>query len=164
MNGQKKKSSEPPVLSRILERAVRLPLRSTTKMGVIDELIDILLDLDLITDKEEVFNDVMAREQEKSTGLEKGVAVPHAKTNGVQNLHLAVGISPRGIDFGAFDNQVSRIFFLILCPPDQPNQHIKALQEIAFLVSDEHFRTALLNAVDPAGVIKVLQDYLRKAS
>jgi PTS system fructose-specific IIC component/PTS system nitrogen regulatory IIA component len=152
-----------PILAGLTERSVRVPLRSTTGRGVIDELVCLLHEQGLVADKDRVLNDVTAREEEKSTGLEKGVAVPHARTPGVRELALAVGVSPEGIDFGAIDGLASRIFFLILSPPDAPELHIRALQEIAFLVSDERFRTALLDAQTPAGIMAVVREHLRNS-
>jgi len=151
------------VLSTLQERAIKAPLKSRTKRDVIAELVSVLADLSLISDKDLALNDVLKREYEQSTGLEKGVAVPHAKTHGVSDLVMAVGISPQGVDFGAFDGQPSRIFFLILCPPDRPDKHIKALEEIAFLVSNEDFLNSVLKKSDSSAVLSELKKYERKA-
>jgi mannitol/fructose-specific phosphotransferase system IIA component (Ntr-type) len=135
-----------PGIPDISPQAVKTPLQATTKMAVIDELLDLLSNDPRLVDKDTAFQDIMAREAQSGTGLEHGIAVPHAKTRGVSGLLLAAGIAPRGVDFGSMDGEPSRFFLLILAPPDQGTEHLNILREIAFMASDTTRRTRLLAA------------------
>ena len=103
----------------LLEKdVIKVPLESTEKNAILKELIDVLAKAGKIASADEVFTAVRAREDQCSTGLEAGIAVPHAKTTAVPSLTLALGIAPEGVDFEALDGKPSKIFFLILAPPD----------------------------------------------
>ena len=108
----------------------------------------------------EITEAVIKRENEASTGMGKGVAVPHGKTTGVTDLVLAIGTAPAGIDFDSMDGQPTRLIFLVLSPPDKTGPHIQALREIAFLVSDDEKRGKLQNAGSASEVMAVLKDFL----
>jgi len=130
----------------IKKDVVKVPLVSQTKPEIIDELIDILYNGSRIKDREDVREAINKREELGSTGLEFGIAVPHAKTNAVGTLTVAIGISPAGVDFDALDGKPSKLFFLILAAPNQSGPHIEALAEIAKLSKSRTFLTALMNA------------------
>ena len=106
---------------------VKVPLQGRTKNEAIRELVETLRDAGKIADVEPVYDAVIARESMGSTGLENGIAVPHAKTRAVRKLTMALGISPQGVDFQAIDGKPSKLFFLLLAPPDQSGPHIQAL-------------------------------------
>src|SRR6056297_1269664 len=112
------------------EKVVKVPLEAQTKVDVLRELIDLLEQNDCVKDPHAALQALLERETQGSTGLEMGIAVPHAKTEAVDDLTLAVGISPEGIDFEAADGEKSQLFFLILAPPNQPGRHIELLSEI----------------------------------
>ena len=86
------------IINLIREDRVKVPLQSTEKTAVIRELINILIKSGDITDAELAFKDVMTREGKGSTGLEYGVAIPHAKTSTVKTLTMAIGIARSGED------------------------------------------------------------------
>ncbi len=146
------------IVSLISEERVKVPLESTTKREVIKELIDILLASGDITEAELAFMDVMEREAKGSTGLEFGVAIPHAKTSTVKTLTMAIGIARNGIDFDSIDGRPARLFFLLLAPPDQSGPHIEALSEIARLMQSESFIRELLDAPDSAAVVRLFRE------
>ncbi|MFW5752433.1 MAG: PTS sugar transporter subunit IIA, partial [Planctomycetota bacterium] len=95
---------------------VRQELISDTKEGVIRELIDLLADRDLVTDATEAARVVLAREEQLATGLEAGIALPHARTDTVSGLVCAIGLSPNGIDFGGADGADAQVVVLVLTP------------------------------------------------
>jgi len=137
---------------------VKTPLSAETKPEIIKELIEILYTAGKISDKEKVYDAIMQREALGSTGLEEGIAVPHAKTDAVQTLTLAIGVKPAGIDFDALDGQPSKLFFLMLAPPDQSGPHIEALAEIAKLTRSSAFCRALANAGSPGEITALFQE------
>jgi fructose-specific phosphotransferase system IIA component len=133
------------LLDLISEDIIKVPLVSTSKPEVIKELIQVLKDTGKIGDDAKVYEAIMKREDMGSTGLERGIAVPHAKTDQVKTLTIAIGIAPSGVEFDAIDGEKSKIFFLILAPPDQSGPHIEALADIARITRSEAF-CRLLNA------------------
>ena len=125
---------------------VKVPLTSKNKPDVLRELVQVLRDAGKINDYDSVLDAIHKREELGSTGLELGIAVPHAKTDTVKNLILAIGISPEGIDFNALDGKPSQLFFLMLAPPNQSGPHIEALAEIAKLSKSRAFCNTLIHA------------------
>ena len=137
---------------------VKVPLTSTTKHEVIPELLDVLMNCGKVGDRESALNALLERESLGSTGLERGIAVPHAKTSAVSGLTVAIGISPNGLDFQAVDGEPSRLFFLMLAPPDQAGPHIEALAEIARLTRAPAFLKALSRAESADEVLELLNE------
>jgi len=109
------------------ESVVRVPLAAKDKDGVIRELVDVLFSAGKVSDAAEVKKAVLARETLGSTGLTDGIAVPHGKTPAVSDLAIAIGIAPGGIAFDSMDGAPSKLFFLIVAPPDKSGPHIEAL-------------------------------------
>ncbi len=142
----------------ISPEVVKVPLVGTTKNEVLRELVQLLLGTGRIGELESVYDALVAREALGSTGLELGVAVPHAKTRAVRRLTAAIGISPRGVDFQSADGQPSRMFFLLLAPPDQSGPHIQALAEIARLAKSSTFLRLLSGAASPQEVTDLIRE------
>jgi len=142
----------------ISEEVIRAPLVSATKTDVIKELIHALQDVHKISDFDTVYDAVSAREDLGPTGLEYGIAVPHAKTPAVQNLTAAIGISPNGVDFFAIDGKPSHLIFLILAPPDQSGPYIELLAEIARMTRSNTFREMLISATSPQQILNIFRE------
>ena len=142
----------------ISEEVVKVPLVSSNKPDVIRELIQILHDIGKIQETEQAYDAIMERESKGSTGLEKGIAVPHAKCVQVKSLTVAVGISPGGIDFNALDGKLSQLFFLLLAPPDQSGPHIAALSEIAKITRSDAFLRTIKNSISPREVVELFRE------
>ena len=142
----------------IRPEVVKVPLVSTTKPEVIRELVECLRDAGKISDVEVVYDALMKRESMGSTGLEQGIAVPHAKTQAVNALTVALGISPKGIDFQAIDGNPSKLFFLLLAPPDQSGPHIEALADIARITKSQAFCRTVISSTSPAEVVELFSE------
>ena len=106
-------------------------LRATDKLGVIDELLEVLARNGLVTDIDAARQAVRRREESMSTGLQYGVAIPHGRTDTVNRLVCAVGIKPDGLDFDAIDGQPSRIFILTLSPESKPAPHVQFMSTVS---------------------------------
>jgi Kef-type K+ transport system membrane component KefB/mannitol/fructose-specific phosphotransferase system IIA component (Ntr-type) len=126
-----------------------IPLLSTDKAGVIRELVDKLDRAGRIADRDMVLADVMEREATVSTGMEKGIAIPHARTQGVRGMALAIGLCPHGVDFQALDGEPARLIFLIASAPDDRGPHLQLLAAIAKRMRDEERRNKALAAGSP---------------
>ncbi len=146
------------LVSLINEDVLKVPMTASTKSEVFPELLDLLVNAGKVDDRERALNALLERESQASTGLESGIAVPHAKTDAVPKIALAIGISPQGIDFQSMDGEPSRIFFLMLAPPDQSGPHIEALAEIARLAKSPAFLKALANTQSPSELMELLSE------
>lgn len=142
----------------IAPEVVKVPLLADTKSEVLRELVEILQDAGRIKDVYGVLEAIQRREEMGSTGLELGIAVPHAKTDRVDRLTMAIGVSKDGIEFDALDGKPSMLFFLMLAPPDQTGPHLEALAEIAKLAKSREFCSALMNAHSPDEVVRLFRE------
>jgi PTS system nitrogen regulatory IIA component len=145
------------LIDMVVEKIIKIPLESKDKPDVLRELVRILKDADEIDDFETVLKAVQEREDKQSTGLEKGIAVPHAKTSAVSSLKLAIGIAPEGIDFDSLDREPSKLFFLLVAAPDQSGPHVEALAEIAKLANSKSFCKALINSDNAMEVVELMK-------
>ncbi len=135
---------------------VRLNLESSTKEGIIHELLDMLEAKGEIRDREAAERDVMQRERELSTGLANGIAFPHAKTSAVDKLSVAIGIKPEGADFESLDGQPSEVFILSLVPLDANDQYLAFMAAMNFRLTDPEVRKKLKKQKRAAKVVKLL--------
>jgi len=134
---------------------VSIGLRGTTKTEVIDELLASLHERGLVSDVREARACVMAREQQMSTGMAHGVAIPHGRTHTVDRLVCAIGVKPEGVDFGAVDAELSKIVVLTLCPEDLPAPHVQFMAMISRAL-DEDTRAQVLSATTGEEVCRAL--------
>ena len=141
----------------VVDKIVKIPLESIDKPDVIRELVQILKDAGEIDDFDAALKTVQVREDQQSTGLTDGIAVPHAKTSAVTSLKLAIGIAPQGIDFDSVDKQPSKLFFLLLTSPGMSGPHVEALAEIAKLSRSKTLCKALVSAENAHEVIELLR-------
>ena len=118
-------------------------LLATTKQGVISELVGVLFENGLIEDRERAVRAVFDREQSLSTGMEYGVAIPHARTDAVTQLVCAVGLKKDGLEFDALDGRPVRIVVLVLAPESTPTPQLQFIAQMCRLLNEQG-RAALL--------------------
>ena len=114
---------------------VWVDLKADTKQGVIEEMIDRLMDSGKIKDRERVLKADMERETKMSTGMQNGVAIPHGKTDAVKSLVAAIGVNKAGVNFDSMDGLPSTIFILAISPANRRGPHMQFLAEVSRLVS-----------------------------
>ncbi|MDC7228042.1 MAG: PTS sugar transporter subunit IIA [Spirochaetales bacterium] len=135
------------ILSEILTKEViTVDLKGDTKEEIIDSLIDLLDSAGRISDREKVRECILERESKMSTGMEAGVAIPHGKTDAVNELVGCVGIKKDGVDFKSFDGEPSRIFIMTVSPLHRTGPHVQFLAEISRLLREPEERQKLLDA------------------
>ncbi|WP_319560784.1 PTS sugar transporter subunit IIA [Marispirochaeta sp.] len=137
---------------------IKAPLEKTEKNGIILELLTLLYNSGRISDLDKAFEAIRKREDQGSTGLGEGIAVPHAKTDLVSSLTLALGVAPQGVDFDSLDGKPTRLFFLLLAPPDQSGPHVEALSEVAKISRSASFMRLLCSARSPEEVLDLFGD------
>jgi mannitol/fructose-specific phosphotransferase system IIA component (Ntr-type) len=144
-------------LSSVLTPRVMEPrLAADTKEGVIDELLTILWRTGNLTDIGPAREAVLAREQSMSTGMQYGIALPHARTDAVGGIVLAVGLKPQGMDFDSLDGNPSTIFVLMLSCASAATPHVEYLSAVS-QVLDETGRRDLLACDTPEAMCEVLR-------
>ncbi|ABP68017.1 putative PTS IIA-like nitrogen-regulatory protein PtsN [Caldicellulosiruptor saccharolyticus DSM 8903] len=132
-------------------------LKAKTKEEVIDELIDILYNDGKLTDKEKFKKAVMKREEEFSTGIGMGIAIPHGKDSSVLEPCITFGVSKSGVDFDSMDGKPTHIFFLISVPDNAADTHLHVLSFISRKLMHEDVREKLYNAKSFDDLIKAFE-------
>ncbi|MFH1847372.1 MAG: PTS sugar transporter subunit IIA [Candidatus Omnitrophota bacterium] len=145
-------------------KAIISKLRANTKEEALRELVDKFFE-NIAESKqrvtsEEVFAQVMKRENLQTTGIGNNLAVPHARIEGWEGLTIVMGVSEKGIDFKSIDNNPVRFIFLMISSPDEPYIILQAMSSIVRLMTDLGIETGVLN--DSANVQQVLNNFLKK--
>ena len=140
--------------------SIKAGLGSADKQSVIRELVTCLVDNNqLNTDEQEsIVQAILKREELGSTGIGRGIAVPHTKHPSVDQLVGTVGVSTDGVDFESLDGEKVQIFFLLISPPDRPGDHLRALENISRQLQDETFCRFLKQAKSAADIQQVLEE------
>ena len=133
-------------------------VRSTGKPGILEELTQVLIDQGRAPAdrREEIIAGLVEREELTSTGLGYGLALPHIKTNAVNEIQIVVGRSVSGIDFASLDGKLTHLFFLVLAPPEMTAEYLKVISIISALMKDADQRQRLLRATSAEEIFSVL--------
>ncbi len=143
--------------------AIKVSLEAKNKKGIIEELLDLLVQTGKVKDKSNVLNAIFEREKIGSTAIGKGVAIPHAKSNAVTEVTAACGISFEGVDFGhTVDDEPVRLFFLLVAPNDAAGPHLKALARLSRLLHNSGFRESLMKATAKEELFSIISEEDRK--
>ena len=137
-------------------KAISTELTSTNKVEVLAEMVDLLRRVQPDLDAAELLAVLIDREELGSTGIGDGVAIPHGKIKALDRLLMAFARKKEGIDFDSMDNRPARLFFLLLAPESEATLHLKALARISKLLRKEDVRRQLLDAPDPATLLRIL--------
>ncbi|RKD68765.1 PTS system D-fructose-specific IIA component (F1P-forming) (Frc family) /PTS system D-fructose-specific IIB component (F1P-forming) (Frc family) /PTS system D-fructose-specific IIC component (F1P-forming) (Frc family) [Sinobaca qinghaiensis] len=133
-----------------------LDLRSTEKNGVIDELVQKLDDAGRLSDKDRYREAILTRENESTTGIGEGIAIPHAKTSAVQTPSIAFGRSKGGTDYESLDGQPAHLVFMIAASEGANESHLQTLSRLSTLLMDEGFRETLLQASSEEEILEAV--------
>jgi mannitol/fructose-specific phosphotransferase system IIA component (Ntr-type) len=137
---------------------IKIPLESTTKDGVLRELVGVIANGGEEQQHAELLRAVREREAVLSTGIGNGVAIPHGKSSVIPELRMAAGTAGQPVDFDALDGQPVHLLFLLVGPESAAGPHIKALSRIARLIRNDDVRRALLAARTPLEFIAALKE------
>jgi PTS system fructose-specific IIA component/PTS system nitrogen regulatory IIA component len=140
--------------------AIKADVAADEKSAVIRELVESLAASGAVleADVEGIVGAIMKREELGSTGIGRGVAVPHTKHSSVPKLVGTVGVSSEGVDFNSLDGDKVQLIFLIVSPPDRPGDHLRALENISRQLRDETFCRFLKQAKTPHDIQQLLEE------
>ena len=144
----------------VTTKAIKASLEASNKEGVINELVKSLVDSgQLKADEQEgIVEAILKREELGSTGIGRGIAVPHTKHPSVEQPVGTVGVSSDGIDFQSLDGEQVQLFFMLISPPDQPNEHLRALENISKQLQDETFCRFLKQSRSAEDIQQILEE------
>ena len=122
-------------LASLLDKnTVQVPLDAVDKEEAIAELLELLVRSGRVSDRDAVLDALYEREAKGSTGIGAGVAIPHAKHDGLEGVALAVGVSPEGIEFDAADGEPVYLVFLVVAETHNPGPNVETLADIGGLM------------------------------
>ncbi len=138
--------------------AVHVQLPGENKEEVLEHLVDLLSGHASIRDFDGVRAAVLNREKMMSTGVGKGLALPHAKTSSVDGIVAAFATTKNPIAYDAIDDIPVRMLFLMVSTERAKSQHIKLLSRVSRLMNEDTFRHRLLEAGEPDEVLQIFQE------
>lgn len=140
--------------------AIRVELAADDKEEVILEMVNSLVVASQIAeeDAESITEAILKREELGSTGIGRGVAVPHTKHPSVDRLVGTVGVSSDGVDFNSLDGEKVQLLFLLISPPDRPGDHLRALENISRQLRDNTFCKFLKQAKKSEDIQHLLEE------
>jgi fructose-specific phosphotransferase system IIA component len=147
------------ILALIDSEFINLNLKGETKEEVITELVDMLAAKGKLIDRDMVLADVLEREKTMSTGMEHGIALPHAKTDGIDHNAVVVGIKKEGVGFDSMDGKLSQLFVLIVSPKKDSGLYMQFLAAIGSILKDESERKEIINAITPQDIVDIIKKH-----
>lgn len=142
--------------------SVELSGTPESKGQAIDQMVELMAKGGNINDLQRYKEGVLKREEEGTTGIGEGIAIPHAKTDAVSAPGLAAMLVPQGVDYDALDGQPVHMIFLIAAPNTEENVHLEVLSRLSMLLMDDEFRKNLLDAADVTEFLAHIDEAERK--
>lgn len=148
----------------INDRLIIPKFTGKSKKQVLEELAKHLALNKKNIDPDELLRVLIEREKLGSTGIGDGVAIPHGKLNGLENIILVFGKSNEGIDFDSIDGRPVNLIFLLVAPSNSAGVHLKALARLSRLLKDKNFRQELIDASDAQSLYNIIANEDEKVS
>jgi len=142
---------------------IKVGMEAEDKEEAFEELVAVFCEATASSDRDKILNAIRDRESKMSTGIKKGIAIPHGKTDAVDRVYGVLGISRNGIDYEALDGEPVYLLFMMLAPHSESEKHLRVLKRLAELLDNPQFYTDLLaqsDAVSAHGIIKKYEDIL----
>jgi len=143
----------------LTKETIHLNLSGSTKLEAIDQLVEVLDRAGKLEDAKEFKTGILKREEQSTTGIGEGIAIPHAKTKAVKSASIAFGKSVNGIDYDSLDGQPAHLFFMIAAPEGANNTHLEALARLSAILMKNEVREALLKANTEIDVLNIIDQY-----
>ena len=132
--------------------------KATGKTDVLNQCVDLMAKSGKIADVEKYRKGVFEREDEGTTGIGMGIAIPHCKSDAVKKAGLAAMVVKNGVDFESLDGTPAKIIFLIAAPNTEDNVHLQVLSKLSVMLMDEHFTDSLINANSVDEFLSIIDD------
>jgi len=130
----------------LCKECIEMDLKGKDKNEILNSLIELISYSGKINDIEVFRKAIFDREKKITTGIGSGIAIPHAKSDGVDSFSLAFARSKAGLDFASMDNKSVHLFFILGAPVDHDDDYLKGMSELSGLLKDPIFRNKLLEA------------------
>lgn len=142
----------------LTKESIDLNVKASNKKDVIEQAVELMEKNGNINNKQEYLRLVMKREEEGSTGVGEGIAIPHGKGGVISEPGLVAMVIPDGVDFDALDCKPVKLLFLIAAPNSKDNLHLEVLSRLSALLMNEKFRNKLLNAKSKDEFLKTIDE------
>ena len=139
-------------------RSILLDASPKSKSEALDQIVDLMVKSEKINDKEAYRKQVYAREEESTTGIGEGIAIPHGKCDAVTKPGLAAMVVKNGVDFDSLDGEPVTLMFLIAAPNTEDNIHLDVLSKLSVLLMNEEFTESLRNAKTVEEFMNIIND------
>ncbi|UCE40699.1 MAG: PTS sugar transporter subunit IIA [Candidatus Aminicenantes bacterium] len=146
------------ICSLLKEKHIFLDLKPGDKRQVLEEFVVAVKKRNLILDDKLILDELLKRESLGSTGLEKGIAIPHALIDEVKEPFLALAVFKKGIDFEAVDQMPTYVLMLLLGSKNNPGAQLKILAHVCRLVKETNFVEQIRKIVDPSEICDLLEE------
>ena len=143
----------------LTRETILLSMSGASKQDAVNELVGVLERAGKITDRDAFEKAILKREQQSTTGVGDGIAIPHAKTSVVKDATIVFGRSEAGIDYESLDGQPAHLFFMIAAPEGANNTHLEALARLSSILMNAEAREKLLGAKTADDVIEIINSY-----
>lgn len=137
--------------------AISLDLTNKCKDDVLFEMVGLLEKSGKVIDKDSYLKSVLDREKLGSTGIGRGIAIPHGKSEAIKNIAIAFGRSEGGVDFDALDDKPVNLVFMLAAPYNVGSIYLKVLAELSKLLKHKEFRQSLMDARGPEDVLDIFE-------
>jgi len=140
--------------------AILCELEAADKEDAIRQLVDVLVEAKSVpkTKGTLIYREVVERERQASTGIGKGIGIPHARSQHAKKISMAIGLTGTGIDFSAVDGERVRVILLLVSPKDNTDEHLAAMKEIVTIARDAYQRQRLLGCRSPESFLDLLAE------
>jgi PTS system fructose-specific IIC component/PTS system nitrogen regulatory IIA component len=138
---------------------IKIGLEAEDKDEVFEELTDFFCQKIKTGDRKEILEALWERESKMSTGIQKGIAIPHGKIKSLDNVYGILGISKKGIEYDALDDQPVYLLFMVLAPKTDSEMHLRLLKRLSELLDNPQFYTELLAQNDPQNANRIIKKH-----
>ncbi|MDR2601382.1 MAG: PTS sugar transporter subunit IIA [Spirochaetaceae bacterium] len=142
-----------------LPEFINCDVKASKKYDVFKELVDQFCNVTKLNVSEQVLAALKEREAKMSTGIQKGIAIPHGKTTAIERSYGILGVSKKGVDYDSLDGAPVHLVLMILAPPVEAEQHLHLLQRIAEVLRTPAFFKDAVSAQTPAEVYSIIKKY-----
>ena len=143
----------------LLPEFIKVGIEAEDKDEAFEELVAYYCQADKSNAHEQILSAIITREEKMSTGIHKGIAVLHGKTNAVKTLRGVLGISQKGVSYDALDGEPVYLLFMIISPMEDSEKYLRLLKHLAELMDIPQFQIELQAQKDPQSAFKIIRKF-----